>query len=1201
MSMSGFNDFLKELTDREVELERVKIRLADQSWAIFFTASEPVPAERFDQCGRQLTEQVPGLQRVEFFVRPADQEYCLAMILENCWEEIQQMFGERYAGLLNGAFPLAEGGRLTVVFEQKADWEKALENDLCGLIEQWIYQRFYMRFVVCARHRETATAAPEAQHFIKHQPLQNNVVTAETPVRKPGYKGGNGNGREAKDLSKMVPVPIGELQEGLRFCIEGEIIDTEVREIKGNRKLVTYSVTDYSDTIAVKRIDDEQLPKGTWVKVFGGVRYDNFDREVILYGDAIEKVEGRIRMDNADEKRVELHLHTNMSTLDGLTDIGEVIKTAARMGHECLAITDHGNVQAFPEAFSKGKEHGVRILYGLEGYLVDEARQSRSYHIILLATNRQGLINLYKLISLSYLNNFYRTPRILRSELIAYREGLLLGTACERGELMRALLEGESEAEIHRIVDFYDYLEIQPLGNNAFLVRDGSLGSIEDLMEINRKIVALGREKGKPVVGTGDVHFLEPAHEVYRRILQAGKGFEDAESQAPLYYRTTEEMLQEFEYLGPETAYEVVVANPKAVAARCEELRPVPKGHFFPKLEGAAEKLTSLTWERARQVYGDPTPEIVTKRLERELYSITHHGFSELYLVAYELVKKSNSDGYVVGSRGSVGSSLAAHMLGITEVNPLVPHYRCTCGYNEFVEDSSQACGPDMPAKNCPTCGSGMIQDGFDIPFETFLGFEGDKDPDIDLNFSGDYQSRAHQFVEEYYGKENVFRAGTIATVAEKTAFGYVKKYEEAAGARYRRAEIDRLVKGITGIKRTTGQHPGGVMIVPPDIDVHEFTPLQRPAEDAKSEITTTHFDYHALSGVLVKLDVLGHDDPTMIKALEDATGIPANTVPLNDPATLALFSGVESLGVSPEQIRSVVGTYGVPEFGTRFVRQMLEATKPKRFSELVRISGLSHGTDVWTNNAADLIRNQVATLNEVIATRDDIMTYLIYQGLEKKLSFDIMERVRKGKKLTPEQESQMREQGITEWYINSCNRIQYMFPKAHAVAYVTMGFRIAYFKVHYPLAFYSGYFSIRAGDFDQAMVAGYDEIVRRLQEIEDMGHQAPPKEKNLIPVLELGMEMVSRGFKFYPVDLEQSEADRFRILEDGLLLPFSALQGVGDSAAKNIVAAREEKAFLSVDDLQRRGKVNKAVIEMLRNAGCLGELPESAQLSLFG
>ena len=1176
-------------------IKEVTVFVEQRAWRLVLVVKQPVPAARLKSISQQIIEQVEGLDTVEVVTHPEDPEFCLSQIINRDWPEILKALDQPDRDLVSQAVYQVEDEHLILRFADLSSWQQAIENDVCRRIEKWIYDSYRMSFLVSVRHSERQ----EYKISVKSKEELEAVIMPSNPFsrrRKEERRRRSGRGKTAAQAMRIT-----ELQEGLdSVVVEGVICGKKSWKLKDGKKVTTYDITDYSDSITVKLFAEDIFDIGKSVRVWGGVRFDVFEKEPVLFADHMEVMQLPGRTDNSQVKRVELHLHTTMSTLDGLTHVDELMKRAAGFGHRAVAITDHGSIQAFPQAAEEARKYGIKVIYGVEAYLVDEPLQDRPYHVILLAASQKGLANLYQLISNSYLNNFYRTPRILRRELVALREGILIGSACESGEIIRWILKGMADDQLLKIADFYDYLEIQPLENNEFMVRDGIVEGRHALIDMNRRIIDLGERLGKPVVATGDVHFLDPQDEIFRRIIQAGKGFADAENQAPLYYRTTEEMLAAFSYLGEDRAWEVVVANTNAIADRCQDVRPVPAGYYAPIMKGAADKLTALAWETARFLYKEPLPVQVEERLASELQSITKHGFSELYLIAHQLVKKSNQDGYLVGSRGSVGSSLTAFLTGITEVNPLAPHYRCQCGFSKFFEDGSVLSGVDLPTAPCPDCGQELERDGFDIPFETFLGFEGDKVPDIDLNFSGDYQSKAHQYVEELFGKDHVFRAGTISTIAEKTAYGFVKKYEEEMGIRLRRAEIERLVRGITGVKRTTGQHPGGLMIIPDHMDVHQFTPIQHPADDIKSGVRTTHFEYEALSGVLVKLDVLGHDDPTMLKVLEDLTGFKATRISLDEPQTMQLFSGVAPLGVKPEDIRSQVGTYGIPEFNTRFVRQMLEVTRPKTFSELVRISGLSHGTNVWLNNAQDLIKNGIAGLNEVIATRDDIMIYLIQKGLDKKEASKIMEKVRKGKGLSREEMDYMKANNVPQWYIDSCNRIEYMFPKAHAVAYVMMAYRIAYYKVHYPLAFYASYFTVRAQDFDEVITAGAEAICRRLDEIEGMGPQASTKDKNLIPVLEVALEMWVRGFRFFPVDLYRSQASRFEIVPGGLLIPFSALPGVGLAAANNLVEGRNGGAFTSLEDLQRRGRVNKAVIDILDRNGCLKDLPTTDQLSLF-
>lgn len=1003
-----------------------------------------------------------------------------------------------------------------------------------------------------------------------------------------------------------------------RVSVKGKVISVETKPLKSGKTLFSFDMTDLTHSITVKCFaDDKQLTpleesikEGEWLQVSGDTQFDAFSKELAIMAKGIKKITVEEKTDNACEKRVELHLHTQMSQMDAVTPVKDLVERAARWGHPAIAITDHGVVQAFPDAFAAAKGKGIKIIYGVEIYLLGEETYDKdgkidyknpdTFHSIILVKNQTGLKNLYKLISESHLEYFYKRPRVPKSVLAKYREGLILGSACEAGEVYRAILNKKNDEEITEISRLYDYLEIQPLGNNRFLIDSGDVSGYEELKEINSRIVDLARKLNKPVVATCDVHFLDPEEEVFRRILQAGQGYSDADRQAPLYFRTTSEMLEEFSYLGEETAYEVVVSNTRMIAESIDTIQPIPDGTFPPFIEGAEDEIRSISEARALELYGSPLPETVRARLDKELNSIIKNGFSVMYVIARKLVTKSTADGYLVGSRGSVGSSFVAYLTGITEVNSLPAHYRCEkCLYSEFIgKGNTISCGFDLPDKPCPNCGHPLTKDGYDIPFETFLGFDGDKEPDIDLNFSGEYQANAHKYTEDLFGEGHVFRAGTIATVADKTAFGFVKGYLSDKQKPATNAEIKRLVKGCTGIKRTTGQHPGGVMIVPHDKEIYDFTPIQRPADDTDSSTITTHFDYHSISGRILKLDILGHDDPTVIRMLQDITGVDPKDIPIGEKKTMRLFLNTDSLGVSPEDIGSEVGTFGVPEFGTKFVRQMLVDTKPTTFAELIRISGLSHGTDVWTNNAQDLVRSGVATLAEVITTRDDIMLFLINNGMEPLTAFKIMEDVRKGKGLKPEYEELMKNTGIPDWYIESCQKIKYMFPKAHAAAYVMMAFRIAWFKVYYPEAFYAAYFSVRADEFDADIISkGREKVKYTLGELERKGNDATQKEKNLITILEVSNEMYARGINCLPVDLYNSDAVSFKITKDGLLPPLTALQGLGAAAAANIVKARNGGEFLSVDDIKIRAGVSKSVIEILESHGCLEGMDRSNQI----
>ncbi|NLT48845.1 MAG: PolC-type DNA polymerase III [Clostridiales bacterium] len=1017
-------------------------------------------------------------------------------------------------------------------------------------------------------------------------------------------------------------VPIAEIIPGTGAAtIEGQIFKKEARAIKGGKQLLSLLITDFTDSACIKAFVsekkwaqmDELLKEGDYIKVRGSVEFDSFENADVMKARDMEKLTVTEATDAAVEKRVELHAHTKMSAMDGLIDVQDLIETAAGWGHKAIAITDHGVVQAFPDAakYVRKKKLDIKVIYGLEGYLVDDEsvpegskfdyKAVPSYHIILLAKDQTGLRNLYKLVSLSHLEYFYRKPRIPKSILRSLKEGLIIGSACEAGEVFQGLLKGLAEDEFEEMLSLYDYLEIQPLINNRFLINEGRFHSEEELKELNRKIVCLGEKYNKPVVATCDSHYIKEREALYRRILMAGQGYKDAESGEGLYFRTTEEMLNEFSYLGEETARRVVIENPGIIADAVGRVSPVPDGSFRPEIPDADQRLREGCINRAVSIYGDPLPKIVADRLEKELHSIISNGYAVLYISAELLVKRSLSDGYLVGSRGSVGSSLAATMAGITEVNPLPAHYICEnpeCKHSEFITDNSYDCGVDLPDKCCPQCGMPYRKDGFNIPFETFLGFEGDKEPDIDLNFAGEYQPVAHKFVEEIFGRENVFRAGTISTVAGKTAFGFVRKYYDEKQKSVSKWEAERLTQQCTGVRRTTGQHPGGIIILPRGHEIYEFCPIQRPANDTKTDIITTHFDYHSIDENLLKLDILGHDVPSMIRMLADMTGLDPLRVPLKDPKVDGLFNGIDGLDIKVDNYQLSHGTYGIPEFGTQFVRQMLDDIKPTQFSDLIRISGLSHGTDVWINNAQSVIRNGDAGIQEVICTRDDIMNGLIAKGLPPKTAFKIMESVRKGKGITDEEARAMEEHNVDQWYIESCRKIGYMFPKAHAVAYVMMSYRIAYYKVYYPLAFYATFFTMKIADFDAELImSGLNKVWSRIKEITEKGKAITQKEADALTVLEVAYEMLARGFEFAGVDLNESTALKFTVKDGKVQLPFRAIVGVGDTAASNLAAAREKGSFLSIDDLRMRAKLNKTAIEALQRMGVLDNLPESNQL----
>ena len=1245
-------------------------------------------------------------------------------------------------------------------------------------------------------------------------------------------------GRDFEEEAVPIEEIIGDMGE---VVIRGKIIRYDSREIKNEKTILMFDVTDFTDTMTIKMFarNDQvkeitaEMKAGAFVKLKGVTMIDRFDNELTIGSIAgIKKIPDftTSRSDTSVQKRVELHCHTKMSDMDGVSEAKDIVKRAYKWGHPAIAITDHGVVQSFPDANhvwedlwkaekakrieagdqSPDKQDFFKVIYGMEAYLVDDLKEivtgdegqdlnadfvvfdiettgfspvnnkiieigavkirqgeitdrfsvfvnpgvpipfeiekltsindsmvmdappievilpqflnfcqdavlvahnanfdmsfimenakrqglsrkftfvdtlgiarvllphqakhtldavaktlsislenhhravddaectahiflkfsamlrergadtlSRinalgesspdiikkltSYHAIILAENNIGRENLYRLVSASHLQYFNRHPRVPKSLLLKYREGLILGSACEAGELYRALLDGKAEEEIARIVNFYDYLEIQPLGNNHFMIdspKVPAVNSEEDIMDFNRRIVALGEEFNKPVVATCDVHFLDPEDEVYRRIIMAGKGFDDADNQAPLYLRTTEEMLKEFEYLGSDKAREVVITNTNKIADRIDVMSPVRPDKCPPVIPDSDKTLTEICYNKAHELYGEELPAIVKDRLDKELHSIISNGFAVMYIIAQKLVWKSVEDGYLVGSRGSVGSSLVAFMAGITEVNSLSAHYRCpNCHYYDFDSPEVKAfagnAGCDMPDKLCPVCGKPLVKDGFDIPFETFLGFKGDKEPDIDLNFSGEYQSKAHKYTEVIFGAGQTYRAGTVGTLADKTAYGYVKNYYEERGKRKRSCEINRIVLGCTGVRRSTGQHPGGIIVLPVGEDINSFTPVQHPANDMTTDIVTTHFDYHSIDHNLLKLDILGHDDPTMIRMLQDLTGIDPTTIPLDDPGVMSLFQNTSALGITPDDIDGCpVGSLGIPEFGTDFVIQMLLDTKPKCFSDLIRISGLGHGTDVWLGNAQTLILEGTADISHCICCRDDIMIYLINKGVDSALSFTIMESVRKGKGLKPEFESAMKEKDVPDWYIASCKKIKYMFPKAHAAAYVMMAWRIAYCKINYPLAYYAAFFSIRAKAFSyELMCQGMQHLKNVMADYKKREDTLSQKEQASLKDMKIVLEMYARGYDFIPIDIFSAKSRSFQIVDGKLMPSLNSIDGLGEAAADAIVEAAKDGPFLSKDDFRQRTKVSKTIVELMDSLNLLGKLPESNQISLF-
>ncbi|MBR5712588.1 MAG: PolC-type DNA polymerase III [Lachnospiraceae bacterium] len=1076
-----------------------------------------------------------------------------------------------------------------------------------------------------------------------------------------------------KSFNMSETTPVSTLQYPYQeVVINGQIFGVDSRELvrrdaqpeeegkkRATKTLITFNITDFEDSISCKMyISTEdagdvlkELKNGTFIWLHGETEDDKYSRELTItrITGLRHSVDFRMRRnDTAPVKRVELHCHTQMSDMDAVTDVKKLVETAFRWGHPAIAITDHGVVQSFvdaahalnPKDYANDPElaeayRKFKIIYGCEGYLVDDEgvlgedgkpldyirdkeqiKRLPSYHIIILCKNDVGRNNLYRLVSRSHIDYCYKDrPRIPKSMLRSMREGLIIGSACEAGELFRAILFEKPEEEIKRISDFYDYYEIQPLGNNAYMIDDEKIPQVtdyNDLAKLNRRIVDLADAHGKMCIATCDVHFLNAEDEVYRRIIMAGKGFPDADRQPPLFYRTTDEMLEEFTYLSSEKAYEVVVTNPNRINDMIERIDPVRPDKCPPVIENSDNELRSICYETAKSWYGENLPTIVSERLEKELGSIIKNGFAVMYIIAQRLVKHSNDDGYLVGSRGSVGSSFVATMAGITEVNPLQAHYFCkSCHFYDFdseiIKEHGLNSGFDLPRRNCPVCGKELTRDGQNIPFETFLGFNGDKEPDIDLNFSSEYQSKAHAYTEVLFGKGHTFRAGTVGTLADKTAYGFIKKYYEEHGIPKRTAEIERILQGCVGVRRSTGQHPGGIIVLPHGEEIDTFTPIQFPANDSESMVTT-HFDYHKIDHNLLKLDILGHDDPTMIRMLEDITGIDVKTIPMDDPNVLALMRGTSALGIRPEDIDGCeLGSLGLPELGTNFVMKMLQETQPTSFTDMIRISGLSHGTDVWTNNTQDLIAQGKCTLSTAICTRDDIMTYLISMGIESNKAFKIMEKVRKGKGLEPEMEETMVEHNVPDWYIWSCKRIKYMFPKAHACAYVMMAFRVAYFKLYYPLAYYAAYFSIRAKNFNYAVMAQgreHMEIIlkefNRRNQSNNKQYALSDKEQGMLKDMKLVQEMYARGYDFVPIDIHRAKAGRFTIVDGKIMPSLTSIDGLGIVAAQSIEEnANPDEPFISKEDIRNRCHVGTSVTDLLTEVGVLGNMQESNQMRI--
>ena len=1240
-------------------VESIEASLSERSVSMLVSFPAPIDSAVIKKARAELIR-VMNLHRLNLGIHFPPETFDINY-MTNFVKEIYEHFPASRT-ILEGATYNLNGDRLTV--ELAANGKDVLVNLGCDkFIRQTIDRRFErliaVEFVGNASAQDDIKALEELQKKENQKlavasPMANPVAASKVPAqKKPKEKTYDDlpiSITNAKPLFgtlvKGKPKPIKEcLPEDGEVVVWGDVFSLETRESKDGRySIINFNITDYTSSYPVKvfgekkKCEDlvENLKDGKTVLVRGSINMDTYMHTYLINARAVTEIEKIEKQDNAPEKRVELHLHTNMSAMDGMTSAKELVSRAIAWGHKAIAITDHGVVQAFPEACNTAAKAGIKIIYGMEGYLVDDdafyddygfgvddeipaeyiekVRAEKTYHIIIIAKNTQGLKNLYKLITDSNLKFFKRRPRIPRHRLMQFREGLIIGSACEAGELYRALVDQKSDEDILRIASFYDYLEIQPNGNNAFMLRSQDeryerFKTVEDLENVDRQIIHIADKLGKMVVATCDVHFIDPGNAVFREILMTSMGFSDASQQAPLYFRTTEEMLAEFAYLGEETAKEVVITNPNKIADLCESgMTPFPRGTFPPSLEGADEDLTRICWERTKKDYGDPVPENVAKRLEKELKSIISNGFGVLYMIAQKLVQNSEEHGYYVGSRGSVGSSFVAHAAGISEVNPLPPHYICKkCKHSEFFMDGSVGSGYDLPPKDCPNCGIPMHRDGHDIPFETFLGFKGDKQPDIDLNFSGEYQFYAHRYTEELFGIDHTFKAGTIGTIADKTAYGFVKKWLEVKGITVNRAEEDRLTKGCTGVKRTTGQHPGGMVVVPASNDAEDFTPIQHPADDVSGGLRTTHFDFHSLHDTILKLDNLGHDVPTLYRHLEDSTGINVFDVDICDPKLYELLTSPEPLGVTAEEIGCETGTLSLPELGTPFVRGMLMEAKPKNFSDMLQISGLSHGTDVWLGNAQELIKNGTCTISEVIGTRDNIMVYLMHKGLEPDMAFKIMEIVRKGnatKLLTEAHIKAMKEHNVPDWYIDSCMKIKYMFPKAHAAAYVSAAMRLAWYKVYKPIEYYATYMTVRGEDLDTvAIMEGRGAVKQLMNSILNKGHEATAKEENMYVAMQVVNEMMARGVEFLPIDLYKSHATVYKLEDGKIRLPFMSMAGTGESAAVALMKARDdgEGEYMSRDDLQQRAGISKSVMETLDACGALEGLPQSTQMSFFG
>ncbi len=1461
--MNQFSDFFGKYLDvstfpaalREGALVNIRMDSEKRMMEVYTEMSALVDKEALYRAEKTICESILNLFQCHIYPK-----YDADLFDESYYPQLMREMKRRYAslnGTLNESSARVEGDRFVITLQhggRELLLQKGFDKNLSALIRE----EFGLSYHIALEGVVTIDA--ESDTYIEQQKITEEKVLREQRIaEQEQYESmmQTANSRKAPP-QKAAPLPVPteiEIREGASLnpaCIPesavtiygshvkgnlfplwqlsvesgtiifwGTIFGMEVRDSRDNkRKIISVNITDYTGSATVKIIDYNEkckgileLKTGDTILVKGEAQMDKYDHDITVMASAVCRVATAKIVDKAPVKRVELHLHTNMSAMDAVTSAGDLVKRAYSWGMPAIAITDHGVAQAYPDAMnacdaihSKGGQ--FKVIYGVEAYFINDGeagvvsgsanqpldgtfivfdiettglsvlqeriteigavrmvngeikdtfstfvdpqkpippkiteltgiddsmvagapseeeavrsfldfcgenaivvahnasfdtsfikaacerndlhytlthidtlaiarglfpqlnkhkldviakhlklgdfnhhracddalmlakifqvmlqklkdeykitdtasiaqalpkpsfKSYKYFHQILLVKNQLGLKNLYKLISKAHLDYFYKKPLTPKSELVKLRDCLLIGSACEAGELYRAILDGKNREELKSIASFYDYLEIQPVGNNMHLVREGKVKDVEALQDINRLIVGLGDELGLPVVATCDVHFMDPYQSKYREILLTSQNYSDAAEQPPLYFRTTAEMLKEFAYLGEEKAYEVVVTNTNYITDMIENIRAVPKGNFPPFIPGAEEELTSITWERAKKQYGDPLPEIVRARIEKELNSIITNGFSVLYMTAQKLVANSNEHGYLVGSRGSVGSSFVATMSGISEVNPLCPHYVCPkCQNSEFFTDGSYGSGFDLPPKNCPNCGTEYLRDGHDIPFETFLGFKGDKTPDIDLNFAGEYQSQSHRYTEVLFGKENVFKAGTIATVAEKTAIGYVRKYAETTGVTVNKAEELRLAAGCTGVRRTTGQHPGGMVVVPRMNDVYEFCPIQHPANDQKTDNLTTHFDFHSIHDTVCKLDELGHDVPTIYRYLEEYTGIDVMNISMSDPEVMSLFTSTDALKVTPEDIDSQTGTFSLPEVGTTFVRQMLIDTQPKTFSDLLQVSGLSHGTDVWIGNASELIEKKICTISEVIGTRDNIMVYLMHKGLEPDMAFKIMEIVRKGKAtklLTEDHIKAMKEHDVPQWYIDSCMKIKYMFPKAHAAAYMIATLRLGWYKVHRAKEYYAAYFTVRSDDFDALLVCkGRSAVRAKMQEISNKNQkkEASAKEISMLATLQIVNEMLARGIGVLPVDIYKSDAKKFLVEGDKIRLPFSSLSGVGEAAAIGLAEAREGGEFTSIEDFQQRAKVSKTIIELLKEIGAFAELPETSQLTFL-